>query len=432
MLIHSAKKISVSVLLVLALLAGSCSSAKDTDNTKNSSALRNESVSYKATLTAQTISAFPAAFVTGMNKYGLQVASALYDGKNLAVSPASLELAILMARTGAIGATSEEMKKALSMSDLSDDEILSACQQLMWRTNTNGMEAANSLWMQKDYSFAGDFVNTCTNKFMADAFAVNFMTDAKGATDAINTWASDKTHGKIAKMNSSPLPADTRLVLINALYFLGDWENPFKAENSYSQTFHGTSNDSDVSFMHNTQTMLYAETTAYQMISMPFKGADGDADSPYSMAFILPKEGTDITAVMDDLAAKSFSSSVAGLSDAKVNLALPKFEFTYDTDMIDTMKSLGMNLAFDSNNAQFDKMTGGKNNLFISDILHKCYIRVDEKGAEAAAVTEVVAGMTAMPVQEDLKTFTADRPFLFAIYDETDDSVLFLGAVGQL
>ena len=367
-----------------------------------------------------------------MNKYGLQVTSTLYDGQNIAVSPASLELAILMARTGAIGATSEEMKTALSMSGLSDDEILAACQQLMWRTNTNGMESANSLWMQKDYSFSSDFISTCNSKFMADAFAVNFMTDAKGATDAINTWASDKTHGKIEKMNATPLPSDTRLVLINALYFLGDWENPFKAENSYNQTFHGTSNDSDVSFMHDTNTMLYAETSAYQMISMPFKGAQGDADSPYSMAFILPKEGTDLTAVMDDLAVKSFSSSVAGLSDAKVDLALPKFEFTYDTDMVDTMKSLGMNAAFDSNNAQFDKMTGAENNLYNSDILHKCYIRVDEKGAEAAAVTEIVVGETAMPVEKDLKTFTADRPFLFAIYDETDGSVLFLGAIGQL
>ena len=432
MLSKSLKKTSVSILLTFALLTGSCSLAKNINSTQESSAINSAAVSYKAKLSAQTITPFPEAFVTGMNKYGLEVASTLYNGKNLAVSPASLELALLMARTGATEATSEEMKTALSMSGLSDDEILAACQQLMWRTNTNGMESANSIWMQKDYSFAADFINTCTGKFMADAFDVNFMTDAKGATDAINSWSSDKTHGKIAQMNTEPLPADTRLVLMNALYFLGDWETPFKAENSHTQVFHGTSKDSDVSFMSDTRPTLYSETEKYQMISVPFKGADGAADSPYSMAFILPKEGDGITALMKDMADAGFASAVAGLSSNSVHLTIPKFEFTYNTDMVDTMKSLGMKLAFDSDKAQFDNLTGSENNLFISDILHKCYIRVDEKGAEAAAVTEAVVGLTSMPADNDLKTFTADRPFLFAIYDETDHSVLFLGAIGQL
>jgi len=429
-------KIIALVLMTTLLLTTASCTAKDTGTGKITDVTNGDvikaAVSYKATLTAQKITAFPDAFVSGMNQYGWTVASGLYNGENLAISPASLELAILMTRTGAAGATADEMKTALSMSALSDEDILSSCKQLMWRANTNGMEAANSIWMQKDYSFSDTFIKSCTDNFMTDAFAVDFLKDAAGSTDSINKWASDKTHGKIPKMNPEPLPADTRLVLINALYFLGDWEIPFTAENSYDQVFHGTKEDASVKFMHGNRSMLYTETPSFQMISLPFKGAAEKTDSPYSMAFILPSEGQDVTAVMKDLAANGFTSAAAGLADNKVQLSLPKYEFTFDASMLKTMQSLGMNLAFDPEKAQFDGMTGAANDLFISDILHKCYIRVDEKGAEAAAVTEVMMDGTSMPDEEDLKTFNADRPFLFAIYDETDNSVLFLGAVGQL
>ena len=434
MKIHFVKIISAAIMTALLFTAAACTSGagKHTESTTEAS-MNTALVSYKATLTAQDISAFPDAFVSGLNKYGWTAAAQLYDGQNLAISPASLELAILMARTGAVGQTAEEMKTALSMSALSDEEILSASRQLMWRTNTNGMEAANSLWMQKDYTFSEDFINTCMEKFMADAFSVDFLKDAAGATDSINTWASDKTHGKIPEMNPEPLSSDTRLVLINALYFLGDWENPFKAEDTYDQTFRGTKAEADVPFMHSEENMLYAETPEYQMISLPFKGADDAEDSPYSMAFILPAEGQDITAVMNGLAANGFTAAAADLTQEKVRLALPKFEFTFDASMKKTMQALGMTLAFDPESAGFDNMTGSDNDLYISEILHKCYIRVDEKGAEAAAVTEVIMETTsAMPEEEKIKIFTADRPFLFAIYDETDNTVLFLGAVGQI
>lgn len=429
------KIISAVLMTALLLTSASCTlkvpGAGNTSDVTTGSVIK-AAVSYKATLTAQKIAAFPDAFVSGMNQYGWTVASGLYNGENLAISPVSLELAILMTRTGAAGATADEMKTALSMSALSDEDILLACRQLMWRANTNGMETANSIWMEKDYSFSDTFIKSCTDNFMTDAYTVDFIKDAAGATDSINTWASDKTHGKIPEMNPNPLSADTRLVLINALYFLGDWEIPFMSDNSYDQVFYGAQKDASVKFMHDTRNMLYAETSSYQMISLPFKGTAENADSPYSMAFILPSEGQYVTDVMKELAADGFAAAAADLADAKVQLALPKYEFTFDASMQKTMQSLGMKLAFDPEKAQFDGMTGAANDLFISDILHKCYIRVDEEGAEAAAVTEVIMETTAMPVEEDLKRFNADRPFLFAIYDETDSTVLFLGAVGQL
>ena len=423
-------------MTALLLATAACTSSGGTDGTTAAAngITNTAEVSYKAALTAQKISAFPDAFVSGMNQYGLTAASQLYDGGNLAVSPASLELAILMTRTGAVGATAAEMKTALSMSSLSDEDILAACKQLMWRMNSNGLVAANSIWMQKEYPFSDTFINSCTTNFFSDAYIVDFITDSRGATDSINNWASKITNGKIPDVNPEPLDPYTRLVLVNALYFLGDWKTPFTAEHNYDQTFHGTQKDTTVTFMHDKREMLYAETPSYQMVSLPFTGAADKAESPYSMAFILPAEGHDVTALMNDLASTGFTSAVGGLSGTKVKLALPKFEFTVDISMVETMKNLGMNLAFspEKDVAEFDGITGGPNDLCISDIIHKCYIRVDEKGAEAAAVTEPIMTSASASLDDDAKALTADRPFLFAIYDETDNSILFLGVVGQI
>jgi serpin B len=419
-------------VLIAALLFSSagCTSSSGKNDAKDD--IKSNTVSYKAKLSPQTITPFPDAFVNGNNQYGWSVAADLYDEQNIAISPASLELALLMTRAGAIDETADEMRDALFMSGLSDDEILSACQQLMWRTNTFGAEAANSLWIQKDYPLSDNYIGICNDNFMADAYEADFVNESKLATDELNDWASDKTHGKIKKMIPEPLSPDTRLVLMNALYFLGKWENPFDANLTYDQTFYGASSDNDVSFMHSETYMNYMENDAYQMISMPFKGETDDVDSPYSMAFILPAEGQDVSDVMNQIAQEGFSVSCDQLVDTKVRLSLPKFEFTYDTSMVNTMKALGMELAFDGGSARFDGMTDSVNGLYISDILHKCFIRVDEEGAEAAAVTVVIMTETAMPIQEDIVEFNADRPFLFAIYDETDNTVLFLGAVAQL
>ena len=411
--------------------ASACTASPSKKDTQEE--VESNTVSYKAKLSPQTITPFPDAFVNGNNQYGWTVAADLYADQNIAISPASLELALLMTRAGAIDETADEMRDALFMSGLSDEEILAACQQLMWRTNTFGTEAANSLWMQNDYPLSDNYIDICNDNFMADAFLVDFVNESVLATDEINDWASDKTHGKIKKMIPNPLSSDTRLVLMNALYFLGEWENPFDANFTYNQTFYGASSDNEVSFMHSETYMNYTETDAYQMISMPFKGESDDLDSPYSMAFILPAEGQDVSDVMQEIAQDGFSLACDQLTDSqKVSLSLPKFEFTYDTSMVDTMKALGMELAFEGGSARFDGMTDSVNGLYISDILHKCFIRVDEEGAEAAAVTVVIMAETAMPVEEDIIEFTADRPFLFAIYDETDNTVLFLGAVAQL
>lgn len=388
-----------------------------------------DAVSYEAKLTPKDIVPFSGGFTDGMNQFGFDVMLELYDEENISVSPASLELALLMTAMGGTDTTKEEMLSSLRMEELSDEEIRDAVAQLMWRSNNNGMEAANSLWLQKDYGFSTDYLDICADDFMADLFTVDYISDTSGATSAINDWANDKTHGKIPKILNDELSADTRMVLVNALYFLGDWASPFEAESTYDSTFHGTKSDTDVPFMHDERTVAYYEGDTFQLISLSFKG-DDENDGPFAMAFILPKEGYDPEDVMIELSDNDFAAQIAQTSYENVRMSLPKFEFDYGTSMVETMKRLGMEEAF-TGEAQFDPMTGTNNDLFISAIIHKTYIRVDEEGAEAAAVTAVVMDLAAMPIEEEYISFTADHPFLFAIYDTTDNTVLFTGVTAD-
>jgi serpin B len=133
-----------------------------------------------------------------------------------------------------------------------------------------------------------------------------------------------------------------------------------------------------------------------------------------------------------ELSEEGFETLLSKATPTTVQISLPKFEFEYGTSMIDTMKALGMKEAFEGT-AQFDEMTGGENDLYVSKIIHKTYIRVDEEGAEAAAVTAVVMEETAMPIEEPQPIiFNADHPFLFSIYDTTDGTILFTGITANL
>lgn len=423
-------KITASKFLSLILVSSICFSLTAcngfTIRSKKNTDIKGVDVANEAKLTKQDITPFSNEFTDGMNRYGFEVLRDLYSDDNIAVSPASLELALLMTAEGAIGDTREEMIEALCMSGVSDEEILKSAAQLMWRTNINGMETANSLWPQKDYGFDQDYLDICADNFMADFFTVDYRQAAKDATDAINQWVDEKTHGKIPEVLAEPLSTDTRLVLVNALYYLGNWAVPFSESNTYDDTFYGTSGKSEVPFMHDKRDVIYAEGSTYQIISVPFAGDSGE-EGPFAMAFVLPKLDVSMEDVLKELTEDGFSAIIAGASGEEVVISLPKFEFEYGTSVADLMASRGMTQAFAAD-AEFDAMTGDINDLFISDIIHKTYIKVDEKGAEAAAVTVVVAEATAMPVEPKKETvFCADRPFIFALYDTTDNTVLFTG-----
>lgn len=411
-------KTIIVIALSLIFLLTACSPPPNSADTAKAQ-------SYRAVMKQQPIQPVNEDFVSGVNSFGFKSAGILYNtDENLAVSPVSLELALAMTRTGAAGNTAIEIASALGLSGISDEDITSACRSLMWRSNTGGMEAANSVWIDNEFPFSKDFISGCTEDFMADVMPLQIP----GAMDAINAWANDKTHGKIDKIIQEELDPLTKIVLCNALYYLGDWEVPFEANDTHEGDFKSPGGNVRVSFMNDERGAPYYSNDKFSLISLSFKGKENEGK--YAMAFLLPAEGSDVAAMLSSLDADTFSQALAGLKDTQVKIKLPKFEYSFFTSFKDTLKALGMNEAF-SGSADFSGMTGGDNDLFVFDVLHKCYIRVDELGAEAAAVTEVQMGLTAAMPPENIVEFYADRPFLFAIYSQEDGTIAFMGAVND-
>lgn len=415
------------ILTVATLVLAGCRN----NSSKSKKAPDSSATKYVATLKQQAHEPFSSAYSEGLNEYGLSVLSLLYDGSNVCISPASLELALLMTTEGAHGETRDELLNALSMSGMSSEEIQEASTQLMWRLNQNGMQTGNSIWLQNDFPFDQGYLDICTEAFMSDMFMVDFEKDADATENDINTWTSDKTNERIPTIIDRPLDPMTRLVLINAVFFLGEWEIPFRPDNTYEQTFHGHLADNETEFMHAKFDTSYYASEDFSLISLPFASSDKKNDNTFEMAFILPDEDSDIDELIANLSDGGFDKAINESNIEETEITLPKFEFDYATGMVGPMKDLGAEKAF-NDDADFDLMTGSPNDLYVSEILHKTYIRVDEEGAEAAAVTAVIVGTTAMPIEEEYMSFTADRPFIFAIYDRLDNTIMFIGIVSDL
>jgi serpin B len=376
-------------------------------------------------LVRQTIEPLDAAFVSGVNSFGLSAAERLYAANgNLALSPVSISLALCMARAGAAGPTKDEITAALGMSGLDDEAITAACRSLMWRANTGGMEAADALWLLDGYPYKDDYIKTCTEQYMADVKPLVIP----GAKDAVNAWAKDKTHGRIDSILPEEPDKQTRMIITNALYYLGDWELPFAAGDTYDDEFAAPGGRVTVPFMHSSDwSVPYYSNDDFSMISLRFKAKDGEGR--YAMAFLLPAEGSSVGALLASLDGPAFKAALNSASDQTVSIRLPKFEFSYFAPLADTLKAMGMELAFSGTAADFSGMTDAEQ-LYISSVLHKCYVRVDELGAEAAAVTSVEMAAASMPVPPPL-VFDADRPFLFAICSQEDGAIAFIGAVND-
>ncbi len=275
---HVKKSISL-ILMVLFVFAG-CS-APGQESSHNGVA----AVAYRAELKEQPVSALDADFAQGVTGFGVRTAEQLFDtDKNLAISPVSIALALAMARAGASGETAQQMKDALGLSALTDAQIVQACKALMWRANTGGMEAANSVWMGTRYTYNEDFVNTCTGDFMADAYPL----EIPGAMDAINGWVSGKTHGKIEKLLEEEPSDMTELILVNALYYLGDWVQPFEADSTYDDTFRAPYGAVTASLMQSEWPVPDYQCSDFKMISLAFKGGEGKGS--YAMALLLPRK----------------------------------------------------------------------------------------------------------------------------------------------
>ncbi len=362
--------------------------------------------------------------LTATTRFGLKMLGEVGGadaGKNLMVSPPSISLALAMAANGAKGETFTAMARTLELQGMTLEEINTANAALMSALQSVDpkvkLSIANSLWSRKGVPFLPDFVQRCRDSYGAEVSELDFADP--GAPGIINAWVNKNTNGTIPEIVNSINP-DLILFLINAIYFKGAWTDKFDAARTQPAPFtvaDGT--QKSVPMMHQSGDYRHTKGEGFEAVSLPY-GSDGKV----SMYLFLPDAGTDLNAFRARVTPENWETWMAAFHTGEGDIALPKFRFAYDVTLNAALKALGMGLAFNAEQADFSGMTTLQ--AYISAVKHKSFIEVNEEGTEAAAVTSVEVGATAVPIRFQM---TFNRPFLFAIRHNPTGTVLFAGTV---
>jgi serpin B len=282
------------------------------------------------------------------------------------------------------------------------------------------LNIANAIWGQKDYAFLDAFLDRLALNYGAGLRVLDFGGAPEESRIIINDWVSDQTEGRIQNLiPQGAIDPLTRLVLTNAIYFNAAWANPFQEEATRDGPF--TLLDGSritVPMMHQTESFGYARGEGYQAVELPYDGHE------LSMVLLLP-ERDGFGAFEDSLDADQAQAITQNLKRGQVALTMPKFEFDSRFSLKQALEAMGMPAAF-SGGADFSGMTGSTD-LFISNVLHKAFVSVDEEGTEAAAATAVVMKLSV--AAEEPVAVTIDRPFVFLIRDTRTGAILFVGRV---
>ena len=346
---------------------------------------------------------------------------------NLFFSPHSISTALAMTYAGAHGNTAEEMADVLhftlpqdklhrAFSDL--DKKLTAAQ----KDERIEIHVANSLWPHKTYRFRDGFMKTMGDSYGVEITPVDYAAATEKAREMINDWAAENTKDKIQDLIPPGILSElTRLVLANAIYFKGEWAARFNKADTQDAPF--TLADGKkviVPLMCQTETFGYWEQRDMQILELPY------GEGGLSMIVLLPRAVAGLPAIEKELTWEKLAAWTKGLHRREVRIFLPRFKIEAQFSLSKTLQTMGMKDAFNPREADFSLMDPA-NDLFISAVLHKAFVAVDEKGTEAAAATAVVMTLRGMPAPPPV--FRADHPFLFAIRDNNTGSILFIGRV---
>jgi serpin B len=367
---------------------------------------------------------------------------------NLCVSPYSIESALAMTFAGADGDTRAEMARVLHFASDSSNiapsfaslqhsleemsvktaDLAKKSKEFGGPTEPITLTIANRLFAQKGYDFRQDFLSLVKQNYGAAFEPIDFTVNPAAAAQHINKWVADQTRDKIRDLiPENALNRLTRLVLANALYLKAAWADAFSAKTTQPESFHVRGGaPTNVPMMRKTARFGYVKRQGFSAVSVPYVGDD------LQFLVLLPDEVNGLRAVESKLTA-DILIECAKLEAQDIDLHLPKFKLEPPTiALAETLQALGMKSAFDipQGSANFDKMAPRKPNdyLYISNVFHKTFIAVDEKGTEAAAATAVVMmRATAMARPKPPLEVKVDRPFIYAIQHVPSGLCLFLG-----
>jgi serpin B len=342
-----------------------------------------------------------------------------------------------MTLAGARGETAAQLREPLCIS--SSDEMHVAVSRIIRQLTAAGggeyeMVVANSLWGQHDKPLLADFLDLIALHYGGSMNLVDFRGDAETARRTINQWVDEKTNQKIGEViPSGGVTNETRLVLVNAIYFKGKWERPFRKTATREEPFHVDGGGTvQASLMHQREDVRYLQGEGYQAVDLSYRGGD------LSMLVLLPDRQDGLRDLETRLTERMLHDCAAMMETREVKVFLPRFKITWGTeDLRDQLTALGMARAFIPSEANFSGMNGleppHEDSLSISKVFHKTFVEVNEEGTEAAAATAVTMmrlGRVAPPPRP-IPIFRADHPFLFAIRDWRSGAILFLGRMSD-
>lgn len=373
----------------------------------------------------------------GMNDFAVDLLQQINNSseENLIFSPYSISLALAMAYAGAGGKTAEEMEQVLNFNlpqealhkqlNSLDLSLYVIPEHLKDQEGSFQLNIANSLWGQSGYPFKQSYFDLLAQSYGAGLQVVDFSDNSEQARGQINDWVSEATEGKIKDL----IPPGgvnnlTRLVIANAIYFNATWLNQFSKQETRPDGFY-LSDGSKITtqMMQIKENFDYVRNAEIQLVDIPY------LNDRYSMVLVMPIE-KDLSALVTELNNNQIDSWLEDVSRSEVILRIPKFKFESSFSVNQALQALGMESAFSPTNADFSGMyQADGERLFISEVIHKAFVDVDEEGTEAAAATAIIMRASiAQPDNEPL-LLEFNHPFLFLIRDRQSGLILFVGKV---
>lgn len=338
------------------------------------------------------------------------------EEENTLVSPMSVLSALAMTANGARGETRSQMENTLG----GTVEQLNGALTGLGQEEDSPLYLANSIWFAEGGRITPnpDFLQINADYYRAGVFEAPF--DQTTVTD-INRWVKEHTHGMVEEILKK-IPHDTVMYLINALAFEAEWENPYQKEDVWQQVFTSQAGEvQQVSMMHSEETFYLRDDQAQGFMKY-YQGGR------YAFVALLPDKGNSVLDYVEGLDGQQLKALLDNPTSVPVMTTMPKFESEMEVDLREVLKEMGMDLPFDSAQADFtDLGTSPEGNLYINQVFHKAYLEVEEKGTRGGAATAVEMNTEAAP--EEQMVVTLDRPFVYMVVDTSSMLPVFMGTV---
>jgi len=358
--------------------------------------------------------------------FGLKLFKAINEqekDKNLFISPLSISMALGMTYNGAHSTTQEAMQKTLELNGLSIQEVNESYKRLIelltGLDSKVNFKIANSIWYRQDFIFEKEFLDLCKSYFSAEVCGLDF--NDPNARNIINNWVNLNTNGKIKEIIDVIDPYSA-MFLINAIYFKGIWKYEFDKNKTKDDLFI-LQNGSNVKckMMVQEGDFQYFANSDIQAVDLPYGNGN------FRMAIFLPLPEKNIDQLISEFNQENWNQWMKNFTKRKGNIQLPKFKLEYEIKLNDVLKSLGMKIAFDPENADFTKMYKSLQRLYIHEVKHKTFVDVNEEGTEASAVTSVEMRVTS--IGPEIFIMRVDHPFIFVIHEDLSNTILFIGKI---